>query len=73
MDPTTLKEDWKCSDGEAWRTTGLECAMAEYVSNEHNMSVHDEPRVADAACHQPLVGSYSVKMLPVTLLVEEEA
>ncbi len=66
VDPKTLKEDWKCSDGAAWRTTGLCCTMDEDVCN-------DERSVVDAACHQPSVGSYLVKILPVTLQLEEEA
>ncbi len=73
VEPNTLKHDWKCSDGQAWHTTGLSCEVDEDVSNEDNVIAHGEQSVGDNQCHQPLVGAYLVKLLPVTLQDEEEA
>jgi hypothetical protein len=62
-----------CSNGAAWRVTGLTCSEDEDVCNEDEISVGDEIGyeddigVEDKPCHQPLVGSYLVKLLRVTL------
>ncbi len=50
----------------AWRTTDLNCDVDEDIANENE--VIDD----DNACHQPLVGSYRVKLMPVVLNPEEE-
>jgi hypothetical protein len=66
VDATTLPDDWICSSGTGWRTTGLNCDVEDDVTNEEEV-IHD-----DNACHQPLVGSYRVKLMPVVLNPEEE-
>ncbi len=70
INAATLRDDWTCSSGSAWRLTGLSCDVDEDV--DEDASNEDNVHVDECDCHQPLVGAYLVKRVPVALDPEEE-
>ena len=70
MSTETLPDDWTCSSGGTWRSTGLTCDVAEDVDAD-DVNV-DDVLLDVADCHQPLVGAFMVRRVSVILKPEEE-
>ncbi len=57
--PNNAHDNWTCSSGEAWRSTGLNCGVAEDVDEDES---NDDDVLLDVSdCHQPLVGAFMVR------------
>ncbi len=70
LSAATLQDEWNCSDGDTWRTTGLSCDVVEDV--EENASNDNDTLLDLSNCHQPLVGAFMVRLACVDLMREEE-
>jgi hypothetical protein len=70
VDATSLPADWTCSSGAAWRSNGLNCDIA--ADEDEDQNKDDEVLADEGDCHQPMVGAFMVRRVPVALLVEED-